>query len=177
MKESSYKESKVPREELLNYVVIDGKGNKISKEEMKSIIEKKSLDNNQKDINPSETNSVQIPQTPQSSQITQITILSLGLNEQTNKEKLISFFGKDITKFDHLHEAVQYAPKISALALAKKFGVNKDIYVMYLKSNDNEHYGRADSLYFNKNNYYTEQDKFLCYKNNLLTHPLTYEKI
>jgi hypothetical protein len=91
--------------------------------------------------------------------------------------KQISFFGKDITKFDHLHEAVQFTPKIFTLALAKKFGVNKDIYVMYLKSNDNEHYGRAYSLYFNKNNYYSEQDKFLCYKNNLLIHALTYEKI
>jgi len=123
MKESSYKESKTPREELLNYVVIDDKGNKMSKEEVKDRIEKKSLDNNQKDnnsINLSETNSMQIPQ---------ITILNIGLNEQTNKEKLISFFGKDITKFDHLYEAIQFTPKIFALALAlaKKFGVNKDM--------------------------------------------------
>jgi hypothetical protein len=94
MKESNHKESKVPREELLYYVVIDGKGNNISKEKVKDRIEKKSLDNNY--INLSETNSVQIP---------------------------------------------------------------------------------PDSLYFNKNNYNTEQDKFLCYKNNLLTHPLIYEKI
>jgi len=98
MKESSYRESKAPRVELLNYVVIDDKGNKMSKEELKDRIEKKNLDNNQKDyysINLSETNSVQISQTPsqllQIPQLPQITTLSVGLNELTNKDKLISY--------------------------------------------------------------------------------------
>jgi hypothetical protein len=65
---------------------------------VKDRIEKKSLDNNP--INLSETNNVQVSQTPQQSpMLPQITKLSIGLSEQTNKEKLISYWVKILIDF------------------------------------------------------------------------------
>ena len=98
LKESSYKESKAPKEELLNYVIIYEKGKKMSEEDVKDRIEKKSLDNNS--INLSETNNVQVSQTTQQSpMLPQITTLSIGLNEQTNKEKILIDFMKFKNQF------------------------------------------------------------------------------
>jgi hypothetical protein len=104
VKESSYKESKAPKEQLLNYVIINKKGKKMSEEYVKD--RKKNLDNNL--INLSETNNVQASRTLQQSPILlQITTLSIGLSEQTNKEKLISYWSKYINRFHEIQESVQ----------------------------------------------------------------------
>ena len=186
MKESSYRESKAPRVELLNYVVIDDKGNKMSKEELKDRIEKKNLDNNQKDyysINLSETNSVQISQTPsqllQIPQLPQITTLSVGLNELTNKDKLISYWGKDINRFHEIQESVQIAQKLVLLERAKELGYCKDIIFAHIKVRGREHYGQADCIFFNRRNdtFFAEQDKFIGYDGCKPQQAITYEKI
>jgi hypothetical protein len=75
---------------------------------------------------------VQISQTPlllfQIPQWPQITILSVGLNELTNKEKLISYWGKDINRFHEIQESVQIMQKLVLLERAKELGYCKDIF-------------------------------------------------
>jgi len=150
------------------------KAKKMSEEDVKDRIEKKSLDNNP--INLSETNNVLISQTPT---LPQITTLSIGLSEQTNKEKLISYWGKDINRFHEIQESVQIAQKLVLLERAKELGFCKDIYFAHIKVRGREHYGQADGIFFNiKNNtFFAEQDKFIGYDGSKPQQAIIYEKI
>lgn len=176
MKESSYRESKAPKVVEPNFVVIDEKGEKITKEKAIESIEKKSLDKQNEDL------SIDINATNNGIELPQITTLSIELNELTNKEKLISYFGKNRVLFNEEHEALQVLTNVIMLAEAKKNGFNKDIDCVYIKpKGENDHYGSADLVYFNtKDNYFlTEQYKFNCRNLNKLSYykPIDYEKM